>query len=134
MTDDTGWSHSPRGVSYNFGLGAVRDFMGRTGLRSIVRAHSMQAEGFEVLGSHEVITVFSAVNYRGSGEEPGHLTSQLSKESSGLLPGLRTVAGRTIGSGVWTARSRPMLNEWALVPQPLAARVAIASTSSAAWT
>lgn len=66
-----GWCHSPRGVSYCFGLAAAREFMAATGVRSIVRAHMMQAEGYEVLGHNEVVTVFSAVNYRGSGEGPG---------------------------------------------------------------
>ncbi|GAB4820388.1 hypothetical protein N2152v2_007434 [Parachlorella kessleri] len=66
-THTPGWCHSPRGVSYCFGLSAVREFQLRTGVRSIVRAHMMQPEGFEVLGNHEVVTVFSAVNYKDSG-------------------------------------------------------------------
>ena len=37
------------------------------GLRAIVRAHMVQQTGFEVLGDNEVMTVFSASDYRESG-------------------------------------------------------------------
>ena len=49
----------------------MREFQLKTGVRSIVRAHMMQPEGFEVLGNHEVVTVFSAVNYKDSGALSG---------------------------------------------------------------
>ena len=65
-----GWAPNPRGVSVLFGLDVARDFLEREGLRALVRAHMVQAGGFDILGDHEVITVFSCSNYRDSGEGP----------------------------------------------------------------
>ena len=63
----TGWCRNPRGVSYIFGLDVAREWLARQGLKAIVRAHMVQAAGYEVLGDSQVITVFSAANYRNSG-------------------------------------------------------------------
>ena len=45
----------------------ARQWLARQGLKAIVRAHMVQAAGYEVLGDSQVITVFSAANYRNSG-------------------------------------------------------------------
>lgn len=62
-----GWRPNPRGVSFVFGLDVAQEWLRAQGLRAIVRAHMVQQEGFEVLGNNEVVTVFSASNYRDSG-------------------------------------------------------------------
>lgn len=46
----------------------VQEWLRSQGLRAIVRAHMVQQQGFEVLGKNEVMTVFSASDYRESGE------------------------------------------------------------------
>lgn len=67
----SGWCPNPRGVSYVFGLDVAQRWMRDNGLRAIVRAHMVQQTGFEVLGNNEVMTVFSAADYRESGGWPG---------------------------------------------------------------
>ncbi|KAL4458245.1 hypothetical protein ABPG75_013110 [Micractinium tetrahymenae] len=62
-----GWCPNPRGVSFVFGLDVAQEWLRSQGLRAIVRAHMVQQQGFEVLGSNEVMTVFSASDYRESG-------------------------------------------------------------------
>jgi len=58
-----------RGCSYNFGFKAACDFLEKTGLLSIVRAHEAQDEGFKMYRKSPktqfptVITIFSAPNY-----------------------------------------------------------------------
>ena len=91
------WSSNPRGVSFTYGIKAAREFLRKAGLKHIVRAHMMQvcllvcvrstsggacappsahpippspgqADGYQVLGDNsEIITVFSASDYRSSG-------------------------------------------------------------------
>ncbi|KAL4422089.1 hypothetical protein ABPG77_001557 [Micractinium sp. CCAP 211/92] len=62
-----GWCPNPRGVSFVFGLDVAQEWLRSQGLRAIVRAHMVQQDGFEVLGNNEVMTVFSASDYRESG-------------------------------------------------------------------
>lgn len=62
-----GWNPNPRGVSYIFGLDVARQWLRSQGLKAIVRAHMVQQAGFEVLGNNEVMTVFSASDYRETG-------------------------------------------------------------------
>jgi serine/threonine-protein phosphatase 2B catalytic subunit len=58
-----------RGCSYLFSFKGVCEFLARTGLLSVVRAHEVQAEGYKMhrdnakTGFPCVITVFSAPNY-----------------------------------------------------------------------
>lgn len=61
------WCPSPRGVSFVFGLEAAREVMERCGIRTLVRAHMVHDSGYNVMGDNEIITVFSASNYLGSG-------------------------------------------------------------------
>jgi serine/threonine-protein phosphatase PP1 catalytic subunit len=63
----SGWCANPRGVSFVFGLDVAQQWLRQQGLRAIVRAHMVQQNGFEVLGNNEVMTVFSATDYRDSG-------------------------------------------------------------------
>lgn len=63
----SGWCPNPRGVSFVFGLDVAQEWLRSQGLRAIVRAHMVQQQGFEVLGKNEVMTVFSASDYRESG-------------------------------------------------------------------
>ena len=63
------WGSSPRGTSYRFGLPIVREFLAQNRLKRIVRGHTAQPTGFQVLGEDEVITIFSTSNYRGSGND-----------------------------------------------------------------
>jgi len=58
-----------RGCSYNFSFGAVCDFIDRTGMLSVIRAHEAQDAGYrmhrrnEKTGFPSLITIFSAPNY-----------------------------------------------------------------------
>lgn len=59
------WAVSLRGTSYRYGIMAVRNFMRMNGLKRIVRGHTAENKGYNVMGSkHEVVTVFSAPNYK----------------------------------------------------------------------
>ena len=63
-----GWENSSRGTSFHWGLAAARNFMDMNGLQRIVRGHSAEDKGYNVMGDkHEVVTVFSAPNYQGCG-------------------------------------------------------------------
>lgn len=63
------WGPSSRGLSHQFGLRAARMFMKANGLKRIIRGHSAQNSGYNILGNDEVITVFSSPNYCNSGND-----------------------------------------------------------------
>ena len=59
------WAVSQRGTSYTFGILAARKFMKENNLKRIVRGHTAEEKGYSIMGSkHEVVTVFSAPNYK----------------------------------------------------------------------
>lgn len=65
--DFKGWANNPRGSGYLFGMDTVQELKSlNPGLQHIVRSHQPMEMGVEKLGEHDdVITVFSAPNYRG---------------------------------------------------------------------
>ena len=71
LVDDLLWSdptthfalffENDRGKGYKFGFQAANDFLGRTGLSLIIRAHECVEKGVDI--KKNVITVFSSSNY-----------------------------------------------------------------------
>ena len=65
-----------RGISYVFGAKALADFLYKNNLLSLIRAHEVQINGYEMLNWKgasfpQVITVFSAANYCGTYRNKG---------------------------------------------------------------
>mmetsp|Transcript_44882 Transcript_44882/g.100898 ORF Transcript_44882/g.100898 Transcript_44882/m.100898 type:complete len:500 (+) Transcript_44882:103-1602(+) len=54
---------SKRGVGVAFGQDVTENFLGRNGLKLVIRSHEMKEEGYEVEHGGQLITVFSAPNY-----------------------------------------------------------------------
>ncbi|OMJ83101.1 hypothetical protein SteCoe_16020 [Stentor coeruleus] len=61
--DREGWSISPRGTGFTFGMDISIQFNHINNLTLIARAHQLVAEGYNWCHNHNVITVFSAPNY-----------------------------------------------------------------------
>jgi len=81
-----GWHLNPRGAGFFFGMDEARRFNAANGLRMIVRSHELVQKGFAVGGKKDVITVFSAADYRNKG-------------NNGAVPDLHAVGFR-VGSRV----------------------------------
>jgi hypothetical protein len=58
---------SSRGNVPTFGPDVTRDFLDRHGFRVLVRGHEMKHRGFSFEHDDRCLTIFSASNYRGSG-------------------------------------------------------------------
>lgn len=63
----TGWVPNRRGKGFYFGMDEAHRFVEANGLRAIVRAHEFAAHGYNMDG--DVITVFSAADYRDRGND-----------------------------------------------------------------
>lgn len=74
----TGWEPNRRGAGYYFGMEEASKFLEANGLRAIVRSHEMVQEGWRVENAEEgkVITVFSAADYRGHGNDSAVLVAR----------------------------------------------------------
>ena len=69
MSPDAGWTLNPRGAGYFFGMDEARRFNTANGLRMIVRSHELVQKGYGIGGKKDVITVFSAADYRNMGND-----------------------------------------------------------------
>ena len=56
------YSSNPRGLGKTFGLIALNEFLGKTGLKIIIRAHQC-VDGYSTMFNRRLITVFSSSNY-----------------------------------------------------------------------
>ncbi len=65
----TGWTPNPRGAGYFFGLDEAQRFKEANGVRMIVRSHELVHKGWAIAGKKDVITVFSSVDYRNTGND-----------------------------------------------------------------
>ena len=61
--DRPGWSTSPRGTGFTFGIDVSLQFNHANNLTLIARAHQLVSDGYNWCHNHNVITVFSAPNY-----------------------------------------------------------------------
>ena len=59
------YDENDRGVSVIFGEKVVEDFNKKNDLDLIIRAHQVVDEGYEFFAKRQLITIFSAPNYRG---------------------------------------------------------------------
>lgn len=58
-----GWSQSPRGAGYTFGVDITQKFCQNNQLKTIARAHQMMMDGYHWTHDEQLVTVFSAPNY-----------------------------------------------------------------------
>lgn len=62
-TESSGFSLSPRGAGYTFGVDVVKKFLSMNSMDKILRAHQLCNEGYQVYFNGLVTTVWSAPNY-----------------------------------------------------------------------
>ncbi|KAA8527763.1 hypothetical protein F0562_035368 [Nyssa sinensis] len=63
--DLQGWGMNDRGVSYTFGPDKVTEFLLKHDLDLICRGHQVVEDGYEFFADKQLVTIFSAPNYRG---------------------------------------------------------------------
>jgi len=74
--DSTGWERNEvRGVSYTFGIDALKEFLDKQDLDLIVRAHEVVTDGYQFFGGRRLVTLFSAPNYADRFHNAGALMS-----------------------------------------------------------
>eukprot|EP01134_Creolimax_fragrantissima_P002323 CFRG2323T1 len=59
------WGENDRGVSYTFGMDALKEFLDSLNLDMVARAHQVVEDGYEFFGHRRCVTIFSAPNYCG---------------------------------------------------------------------
>jgi len=67
----SGWVHSMRGVSYQFGHDIIETFLRSHDFDLICRAHQVVEDGYEFQANRSLVTVFSAPNYCGEFDNAG---------------------------------------------------------------
>ena len=73
--DIRGWGESDRGVSFTFGEDIVTQFLARSSLVLICRAHQVVEDGYEFFARRQLVTIFSAPNYCGEFDNAGAMMS-----------------------------------------------------------
>ena len=63
--DIQGWGENDRGVSFTFGVDVVAKFLKKHKIDLIVRGHQVVEDGYEFFAERQLVTLFSAPNYRG---------------------------------------------------------------------
>lgn len=63
--DIDNYAPSNRGVGYLYGQNAVKEFLSKTHMKIIIRAHECVSDGYQSLFDGKLITVFGASNYCG---------------------------------------------------------------------
>lgn len=81
-TDSSGYTENERGCSVTFNSSVAKSFCEKFNLLFICRAHQMVDNGFEFFADKHLITVFSASNYCGDGENTGAVLCVFPEESS----------------------------------------------------
>jgi len=69
------WGANDRGVSFCFGVEALRRFLTNNNLCLVCRAHQVVQDGYEFFAARQLVTVFSAPNYCGSFNNAGAVMS-----------------------------------------------------------
>ena len=70
-----GWTPIDYGVSYMFGEDVVDDFLDKSGLDLICRAHRVMEKGYGFFAQRQLVTIFSAPNYCGEFDNAGGVMS-----------------------------------------------------------
>ncbi|XP_006887691.1 PREDICTED: serine/threonine-protein phosphatase PP1-gamma catalytic subunit-like [Elephantulus edwardii] len=73
--DVLGWGENDRGVSFTFGAEVVAKFLHKHDLDLICRAHQVVEDGYEFFAKRQLVTLFSAPNYRGEFDNAGAMMS-----------------------------------------------------------
>ncbi|OWM89222.1 serine/threonine-protein phosphatase PP1 isozyme 2-like [Punica granatum] len=60
-----GWGVNDRGASYTFGADKVSEFLKKHNLDLVCRGHQVVDDGYEFFAERQLVTLFSAPNYRG---------------------------------------------------------------------
>ena len=67
----TGWSENDRGVSLTFGPDVVTRFLQKQDMSLIVRSNQMVQDGYEFFAKRQLVTLFSAPNWKGEYDNAG---------------------------------------------------------------
>jgi serine/threonine-protein phosphatase PP1 catalytic subunit len=74
--DITGWSENDRNEeSFTFGPDIVSQFLQKHDLDLIVRSNQAVEDGYEFFAERQLVTIFSAPNYRGEYDNAGSIMS-----------------------------------------------------------
>jgi serine/threonine-protein phosphatase PP1 catalytic subunit len=73
--DITGWSENDRGISFTFGPDVVSRFLQKHDMDLIVRGHQVVEDGYEFFSNRQLVTVWSAPNYRGESDNVAAMMS-----------------------------------------------------------
>ena len=70
-----GWEGNDRGQSFTFGPEIVSKFLARHDFDLVVRGHQVVEDGYEFFAKRQLITLFSAPNFRGEFDNAGAMMS-----------------------------------------------------------
>ncbi|KAL2512058.1 Protein-serine/threonine phosphatase [Abeliophyllum distichum] len=70
-----GWGMNDRGISYTFGPDRVTEFLTKHDLDLVCRAHEVVEDGYEFFADRQLVTIFSAPNFRGEYNNAGAIMS-----------------------------------------------------------
>ena len=70
-----GWGENDSGVSFTFGPEIVSKFLTKHGLDLVVRGHQVVEDGYEFFAKRQLVTLWSAPNYRGEFDNAGAMMS-----------------------------------------------------------
>eukprot|EP00746_Dinoflagellata_sp_MGD_P029081 gnl/MRDRNA2_/MRDRNA2_16881_c0_seq1.p1 gnl/MRDRNA2_/MRDRNA2_16881_c0~~gnl/MRDRNA2_/MRDRNA2_16881_c0_seq1.p1 ORF type:complete len:409 (-),score=43.82 gnl/MRDRNA2_/MRDRNA2_16881_c0_seq1:98-1246(-) len=101
--DRSGWGIVPKGAGYTFGANITKEFLQLNGLSFIARSHQLVMEGFHWRHDKQVVTIFSAPNYRGRCGNEGavlvldeHLESEFLRFGPAPVKSMSKVSCRSI--------------------------------------
>ncbi|KAL2512057.1 Serine/threonine-protein phosphatase PP1 isozyme 4 [Abeliophyllum distichum] len=70
-----GWGMNDRRVSFTFGPDKVTEFMTKHDLDVVCRGHQVVEDGYEFFANRQLVTLFSAPNFRGEYDNAGAIMS-----------------------------------------------------------
>ena len=65
------WVDNERGISYCFGRNVINEFLKKHDLELVCRSNMVVENGYELFNERTLVTIFSAVNYRGEYDNCG---------------------------------------------------------------
>ncbi|KAK9147378.1 hypothetical protein Scep_006135 [Stephania cephalantha] len=108
--DVKGWGMNDRGISYTFGPDKVSEFLAKHDLDLICRSHQVVEDGYEFFAEKQLVTIFSAPNFRG---EYDNAAAMMSIDDSlmcsfQILKPAEKKSKSLFGSATTTTSSRPI--------------------------
>ena len=73
--ETNGWGENDSGVSFTFGPEIVSKFLAKHGFDLVVRGHQVVEDGYEFFAKRQLVTLWSAPNYRGEFDNAGAMMS-----------------------------------------------------------